>query len=172
MSDPTEIITIRVPKSLKEQLEKTSKKNQLNLNTLINQILTKKMHWDEQLTKLGWLPFDPFTVKEFLNYLTEAELIEISKLTQNKVLKGIKFIYGDTTLQNVADFIDTWLSDANMIFRHTEDSESHRFLVHHELGKNWSIFTNKVVAGFIKELGYQLSDLSEKDDSYSFTISK
>ena len=42
MSDPTEIITIRVPKSLKEQLEKTSKKNQLTLNTLINQILPKK----------------------------------------------------------------------------------------------------------------------------------
>ena len=68
MSDSTDVITIRVPKSLKEQLEKTSKKNQLNLNTLINQILTKKMHWDEQLTKLGWLPFDPFTVRAILDY--------------------------------------------------------------------------------------------------------
>jgi antitoxin component of RelBE/YafQ-DinJ toxin-antitoxin module len=172
MSDSTEIITIRVPKSLKEHLEKNSKKNQLSLNTLINQILNKKMHWDEQLTKLGWLPFDPYTVREIINYLTEEELTEISKLTQKKVTKGIKFIYGDTTLQNVVDFIDAWLSDANMVFRHTEDSESHRFIVHHELGKNWSNFVNKVVAGFIKELGYRLTDLSEKEDSYSFTISK
>lgn len=172
MSDSTDVITIRVPKSLKEQLEKTSKKNQLNLNTLINQILTKKMHWDEQLTKLGWLPFDPFTVRAIIDYLTEEELTEVSKLSQKKVIKGIKFIYGDTTIESVADFIDTWLSDANMIFRHTEDSESHRFLVHHELGKNWSIFANKVVVGYIKDLGYQITDMSEKEDSYSFTISK
>ena len=172
MSDSTDIITIRVPKSLKEQLEKTSKKNQLNLNTLINQILSKKMHWDEQLTKLGWLPFDPSTIRKILNYLTEEEITEVSKLSQQKVIKGIKFIYGDTSLQNIADFIDAWLNDANMVFRHTEDSESHKFLVHHELGKNWSIFVNKVVSGFVKELGYLLTDLSEKEDSYSFTISK
>jgi len=172
MSDSTDIITIRVPKSLKEQLEKNSKKNQLKLNTLINQILSKKMHWDEQLTKLGWLPFDPFTIRKILNYLTEEEITEVSNLSHQKVIKGINFIYGDTSIQNIADFIDTWLGDANMVFRHTEYSESHKFLVHHELGKNWSIFVNKVVIGFVKELGYSLTILSEKEDSYSFTIFK
>ncbi|MGD8299477.1 MAG: hypothetical protein PVG77_02075 [Nitrosopumilaceae archaeon] len=172
MTESTDIITIRVPKSLKERLEKSSKKNQVSLNTLINQILTKKMNWDEQLTKLGWLSFDPSTIRAILNYLTEEEIAEVSETTKEKVIKGIKFIYGDSSLQNVADFIDAWLSDANMIFRHTENSESHQFLIHHELGINWSIFVNNVVVGFVKELGYQATNLHEKEDSYSFTISK
>lgn len=171
MSDSTDIITIRVPKLLKEQLEKTSKKNHSNLNTLINQILVKKMHWDEQLTSLGWLPFDPYTIREILKYLTEDEIVEISKISQKKVIKGIQFIYGDTDLETVADFFDTWLNDANMIFRHTHDLDSHKFIVHHELGKNWSTLTTKITEGFVKELGYQITDLDEKEDSYSFTIS-
>ena len=172
MSESTDTITIRVPKLLKEQLEKTSKKNQVNLNLLINQILTKKMHWDEQLTKLGWLPMDPFTVKEIIHYLTDEAIIEISKNSSEKVIKGILFIYGDTSLSHVVEFIDSWLDTANMTFRHTEDSQSHKFLVHHDLGRNWSLLSSKVIDGFITKSGYKISDPIEKDDSYSFTISK
>jgi len=40
-SEPTDTITIRVPKALKEKLEKKIKENQVTLNLLINQILTK-----------------------------------------------------------------------------------------------------------------------------------
>jgi len=41
-SEPTDTITIRVPNALKEKLEKKIKENQVTLNLLINQILTKE----------------------------------------------------------------------------------------------------------------------------------
>lgn len=55
MPEATDTITIRVPISLKEKLEDTSKQNQLTLNLFINQILTQKFHWDEHVSKMGWL---------------------------------------------------------------------------------------------------------------------
>jgi len=172
VSESTDTITIRVPKSLKEQLEKTSKKNQLTLNNLINQILNQRMHWDEQLNKMGWLQFEPQTVKEIVKNLNEEEICQIVEKTRAGVTKAIKFIYGDTSVKDVVNFIDSWLTSSNFAFRHTEDSESHRFLVSHELGENWSLFANKAVMSVIEDLGHTIINHDNKEDSYSITIKK
>ena len=172
MSEQTDTITIRVPKSLKEQLEKTSKKNQITLNNLINQILFQRMHWDEQLNKMGWLQFEPSTVKQLIKFLSEVEMDEIVSKSKKGVARAIEFLYGDTTVDHVAEFIDSWLTVTNMPFKHTEDIDSHKFLVTHELGRNWSVFANKAVIGFTTELGHKILGFENKEDSYSITIQK
>lgn len=172
MSESTDTITIRVPKSLKDKLEKMSTKNHLNLNLLINQILSKNVHWDEHTTKMGWLQFNPSTVREIFKYLDERKISDLAKSIKLDIINGIKFIYGDTSFQHTIEFIDTWLSTTNTPFRHTEDSESHKFMVNHIIGKNWSTFATKVSEEFVTELGYTMTDLHSSIDSYSFTISK
>jgi len=172
MSEPTDTVTIRVPKSLKEQLEKASKKNQVTLNNLVNQILFQRMHWDEQLNKMGWLQFEPNTVKQLIKYLSEDEMDEIVNKSKKGVAKTIKFLYGDTSVDHVAEFIDSWLTATNMPFKHTEDNQSHKFLVTHDLGKNWSIFANKAVIGFTTEIGHKILSFENKEDSYTTIIQK
>ena len=172
MSEPSDTITIRVPKSLKKRLEDMSKKNQVNLNLLINQILTKNVQWDEHTTKMGWLQFSPSQVKEIFNYLDETQTTKISKSIKRDIINGIKFIYGDTSLKHTVEFIDSWLRSTNTQFRYTEDSESHKFIVNHTLGKNWSIFAMKATEEFVTELGYRITDVHVNTNSYSYTIIK
>lgn len=104
MSESTDTITIRVPKSLKDKLEKMSTKNHLNLNLLINQILSKNVHWDEHITKMGWLQFNPSTVREIFKYLDERKISDLAKSLKLEIINGIKFIYGDTSFQHTIKF--------------------------------------------------------------------
>lgn len=172
MSEPTDTISIRVPKSLKESLEKYGKKNQITLNLLINQILVKNVQWDEHITKMGWLQFTPTVIREIFNHLDDEEIKEISKSTKTDICNGIKFIYGDTSLEHVAEFLDSWLNAANASFRHTEDVGSHRFMIKHSIGKNWSVFAITIIEEFVAELGYTVKNCCSDTDSYSFTLSK
>ena len=172
MSEQTDTITIRVPKTLKEQLERTSKKNHVTLNNLINQILFQRMHWDEQLNQMGWLQFEPSTVKHLIKFLAEDEMEEIVDNSKKGVVKTIEFLYGDTSVDHVAEFIDSWLTVTNMPFKHTEDEQSHKFLVTHDLGKNWSIFANKAVIGLTIESGHKILGFENKEDSYTTIIEK
>ena len=172
MSESTDTITIRVPKSLKDDLEGMCKKNHLNLNLLINQILTKNAQWDKHITSMGWLQFSPSIVKEIFAFLNEKQISELSKSITQDVINGIKFIYGDTNLQHTIEFIQTWLTTTNIPFRYSKDSESHKFLVNHKLGENWSIFAVKVTEEFISKLGYKFTEPHTSPDSYSFTILK
>ena len=172
MSEITDTITIRVPKSLKEQLEKTSKKNQLTLNNLVNQILYQRMHWDAQLNKMGWLQFEPTVVKEIMKKLTEDSIEEIAEGSKKGIAKAVQFVYGDTSVEHFVEFVDSWLTATNLPFRHTEDLESHRFLVTHELGKKWSIFANKCVVGTAEDLGHTVIKFENNEDSYTTIIKK
>lgn len=172
MSEPTDTITIRVPKSLKEKLENISEKNQVNLNLLINQILNKNVQWNEHITKMGWLQFNPSTVKEIFNFLEEKDIESLAKSTKMDVINGIKFIYGDTNLKHTIEFMESWLSSTNTPFRNTEDSESHKFIVNHNIGKKWSTFAIKITEEFVTELGYRVTELHADTDHYSFTILK
>lgn len=172
MAESTETITIRVPKSLKQKLEELSDKNHITLNLLINQILTKNVHWDEHVTKMGWLQFDPNIVRELFKYLEENEINDLGITIKKDIVNGIKFIYGDTSFEHTIEFINSWLTITNIPFRYTKDTESHKFFVTHELGKNWSKFANKVLEEFVKELGFKIKDLQSDSDSYSFTITR
>ena len=139
---------------------------------MLNQLLTKDVHWDENISKMGWLQFDPSTVREMFKQFNESQIKEVAQSIKGDVIKGIKFIYGDATLQHTIDFIDSWLTVTNMQFKHSENPESHKFLVNHQLGKNWSTFAIEVSENFLKDLGFKMGDIHTDKDSYSFSISK
>lgn len=172
MSEPTDTISIRVPKSLKGKLEELSKKNQVNLNLLINQILIKNVQWDEHLTKMGWLQFEPSVVKEIFKRLDMKEINEIAVSIKSDIVNAIKFIYGESTLKNTVDFIEMWLRSTNTPFRHIEDKKAHKFLIKHNLGKKWSSFASKVIEEIIQEIGFKVENISAENDTYSFSILK
>ena len=118
------------------------------------------------------LQFNPSTVREIFKLLDQNDIDSLVKSTKMDVVNAIKFIYGDTGLEHMVEFMDSWLSSTNTPFRHTENSDSHKFMVNHNLGDNWSIFATKITREFVSELGFTVSDLHSEDDHYSFTIVK
>ena len=113
--------------------------------------------------------FDPGTVREIFKYLEEAEINNLVNSIKKDIVNGIKFIYGDSSFEHTLEFINSWLTSTNIPFRHIIDSESHKFFVNHDLGKNWSKFANKVSEEFAKELGFTVKDLQYDSNSYFFT---
>jgi hypothetical protein len=170
--ESTDTITIRVPKALKGKLEKKTKENKITLNLLINQILTKNLNWDEYMTTMGWLQFNPFTVKEIFKALDEKKMIEITKSIAFEIIDAIKFIYGDVSLNSVIDFLDTWHNSANIPFRRIENGASHQYIVNHKLGKKWSIFETKTIEQFLGELGFKVIISQMRTESCSFRVLK
>jgi hypothetical protein len=171
MQEDTDIITIRVPKSLKDKLEDRSKKQDHTLNLTINKILAKEVEWDDYLAEMRWLQFDPNTIRVIFSHLNEEQIKEIAKQIKHDVISAVKFIYEHPTLENTIDFIKSWLKSANMSFRHTSDENIHKFVVNHELGKNWSLFAISVTDEFLTELGFKQTTTAIESKTYRFDVS-
>lgn len=172
MSKPTDTITIRVPNKLKTELEEICKKEKINLNLLINQILEKSVNWDTHLSKMGWVTFQPSTVREIMSYLTKKEMESIASKISSDVLSSINFLYGDTKLENLIKFIESWLQSANSPYRYSETKTSHEFIVDHSMGKNWSEFAIIVLKDFVGKVGHRIRDTEIKENQYSYKIEK
>ena len=70
------------------------------------------------------LQFNPFTVREIFKLLDPNDIDSLVKSTKMDVVNAIKFICGDTRLEHMVEFMDSWLSSTNTPFRHTENSDS------------------------------------------------
>lgn len=171
MAEETEIITIRVPKSLKKNLEEKSKREGHALNLTINKILVKEVDWDGYLSEMRWMQFDPNTIKEIFSHLNEDQIREIAKRIRYDVISAIKFIYENPTLENTVEFIESWLKSANISFRHTSDENSHKFIVTHDIGKNWSLFAISVTDEFLSELNFRQTNTVIENKTYRFEVS-
>jgi len=59
----TEIISIRMDSNLSSQLHKKSEEQKVSLNTLINNMLDKQVHWYDLTNEIGWVRFSELRLK-------------------------------------------------------------------------------------------------------------
>ena len=169
MVEETEVITIRVPKSLKLRLEEKSKKEDHALNLTINKILSKEVKWEGYTSELRWMAFDPSVVREIFSNLTVDQIRKISKQTRDVIISNITFIYEHPTLDNTMDFIVSWMNASNMSHRLVKN-DHYKLVVTHDLGKNWSIFANSLIKEWFEELGFRIEKQTEEVKGYSFEV--
>ena len=74
----TEGITFRIPSSSVNQLREESKKKQVSLNTLVNQILKEHLDWHIYAAQAGFFHIPRSTMSKILDKLTEEEISELA----------------------------------------------------------------------------------------------
>ena len=66
----TEDVTFRIPSRSINQLREESKKKQISLNTLVNQIITEHLDWHKYAAQAGFFYIPRSTMSVVLNKLT------------------------------------------------------------------------------------------------------
>lgn len=172
MSKPTDTITIRVPEDLKAHLDAICKREKINMNLLINQILEKSVNWDTHLSKMGWVTFQPTVVNQLMNCLSQQEMKEVASKISGDIINSIRLLYGDNSFESMIKFFESWLQSTNSPYRHDESSNSHKFIVDHKLGKNWSEFAVMASNSIVENLGYKIKTSEVRESQYSYEIEK
>ncbi len=172
MSKPTDTITIRVPGDLKTHLDAICKREKINMNLLINQILEKSVYWDTHLSKMGWVTFQPSVVNQLMNCISRKEMEEIASKISGDIVNSIKFLYGDNSFESLIKFFESWLQSTNSPYRHDESTNHHKFIVDHKLGKNWSEFAVLSSTAIVEKLGFKIGLSEINENQYSYVIEK
>lgn len=74
----TEGITFRIPSSSIHQLREESKREQVSLNTLVNQILKEHLDWHTYAAQARLFHVPRSTFSRIVDTLTEEELLELA----------------------------------------------------------------------------------------------
>jgi len=169
-------VTFRLDSKVIDELQTEADKREISLNVLVNQVLKRYAEWDRYENKIGMMPVPRMILSNLID-----RAISIAKSS------GIKDVdrYRDQIIKQAAELAFTLMKDSVLFMKKQynlwavlsvleeymkvsgikadhklEASQKHVFIIQHELGENWSLFTKELLALIFEKLANVKADIN------------
>ena len=162
--EPTRSITYRLPEKLVLELETESTQRSISQNVLVKQILEKYVQWDRFSNKIGMIPVPKGILESLGVELDGKDIDEIITMIFPMIKDTVLFMKGGYDLKRCVETLEDYMRASGMNSDHRVDGDVHIFLIQHDLGMKWSVFTEQLLTqvfrSFLpdKELKFQTTE--------------
>jgi len=143
--DPTRSITYRLPTKIVEELETEAMNKNISQNVLVKQILEKYVSWDRFGDKLGMIPIPKGILNSLGMEMSGQDINEIIKVVLPLIKDTVLFMKGKYDLKRCIETLEDYMKASGMKSDHRIEGELHHFIIQHELGMNWSFFSEQLL---------------------------
>ena len=162
--EPTRSITYRLPEKLVLELETESTQRSISQNVLVKQILEKYVQWDRFSNKIGMIPVPKGILESLGVELDGKDIDEIITMIFPMIKDTVLFMKGGYDLKRCVETLEDYMRASGMNSDHRVEGDVHIFLIQHDLGMKWSVFTEQLLTqvfrSFLpdKELKFQTTE--------------
>jgi hypothetical protein len=143
--ETTRSITYRLPAKVVEELETEAMQKNISHNVLVRQILEKYLVWDRFADKIGVIPV-PKKILETLGVELEgSEINDIVDVIKPIIKESVMFMKGKYDLKRAIETLEDYMRASGMNSDHRIEGAIHHFIIQHELGMKWSLFTEQLL---------------------------
>ena len=141
----TEGITFRIPSIAITQLREESKKKQVDLNTLVNQILKDHLDWHRYAAQARMFHVPRSTFSRLVDNLTEEELSKFAvTIAKNDFVDIGLLLRGEFTLPSFLNILENWSRMSSIPYKHETNNDVHNFILQHDMGRNFSFLIKEL----------------------------
>ena len=141
---------------------------EISLNVLVNQILKRYEEWDRYENKIGMIPVPRVIlsslidkaisiarssgIKDIDRYRDEV-IKQAAELAFSLMKDSVLFMKKQYNLWVVLSVLEQYMKVSGIKADHKiEGSRKHVFIIQHELGENWSLFTKELLSIIFEKL--------------------
>ena len=143
--DPTRSITYRLPEKLVNELETEASMKSISQNVLVKQILERYIQWDRFSDKIGMIPVPKKILIALGDELDGRDIDEIINLMFPMIKDTVMFIKGGYDIKRCIETLEDYVQASGMNSDHRIEGDLHTFLIQHDLGMKWSVFTEQLL---------------------------
>ncbi len=143
--EKTRSITFRFQTRLIEELETEAMQKNVSLNVLTKQILEKYIQWDRFSDKIGIVPVPKKILDVLGKDMTGKDIDHIIDVILPMIKDTVLFMKGDYDLKRVIETLEDYMRASGMTSDHRLEGTIHHFIIQHDLGMNWSFFTEQLL---------------------------
>ncbi len=155
----TRSITYRLPEKIVEELEAESMQKNISQNVLVKQILEKYIQWDKFANKIGFIPVPNGILHALGDELDGKNIDAIIKVVHPIIKNTVMYMKGGYDLLRCIETLEDYMRAAGMKSDHRIEGNLHRFIIQHDLGLKWSVFTEQLLTeifrGFMPDKNIQ-----------------
>ena len=169
----TDTASFRIDSDNLEKLRKEAEDNDLSLNQLLNQVIGNHVNFRSVAKSAGFMTIPKPVLKRVIGKFSEDEAKEIGREHAEKDAESILCMLRNEF--NVDDFLDTveyWVKDSDFPIRHDVKNDIHKYVIQHELGKNWSIYMSAFIIQTIEKMIQRKVESRITDNTVAFTVDK
>jgi hypothetical protein len=172
----TRSVTFRLDSLVVDELQSEADSREISLNVLINQVLKRYSEWDRFENKIGMMPVPKVILSRLIDKAISVakssgvkdidryrdEIIKEAAQTAFALMKdSVLFMKKQYNLWVVLSVLEEYMKVSGIKSDHKlEGSRKHVFLIQHELGENWSLFTKELLALIFQNLANVRADFS------------
>ena len=160
----TRSITYRLPESLINELDSEARQKKISQNVLVRQILEKYIQWERYSTKLGMIPVPKEILQSLGDDLDGQDIDEIINILFPIIKNAVMFIKGGFDFERCIETLEDYMRTSGLNSDHRVDGNLHSFIIQHDLGIKWSVFTEQLLTQIFrnfasdKDLKFQVTD--------------
>ena len=115
-------------------------------NVLVKQILEKYVQWDRFSEKIGMIPVPTGILDVLGDDMDGKDIEEIIKAVLPTIKDTVMFMKGGYDLKRCIETLEDYMRASGMKSDHRIEGEMHHFIIQHELGVKWSVFTEQLLS--------------------------
>lgn len=167
-SKKTRSVTFRLDSSVIEELQTEADNREISLNVLVNQILKRYSEWDRYENKIGMMPVPKVILSSLIDKaisIAKSSGIKDIECYRDDIIKqaaqiafglikdSVLFMKRQYNLWVVLAVLEEYMKVSGIKADHKiEGSRKHIFIIQHELGENWSLFTKELLVLIFQNL--------------------
>ena len=143
--EDTRSISYRLPSHIVEELETEAMERKISQNVLVRQILEKYINWDRFAENVGMIPIPKDILKTLGGEMDGDSINKIIDVIIPLVKDWVMFMKGNYDLKRAIEAFEDYMKASGMTSDHRIEGEIHHFIVQHNLGMKWSLFTEMLL---------------------------
>jgi hypothetical protein len=143
--EKTRSITYRLPAKLVEDLETEATQKEISQNVLVKQILEKYTQWDKFANIIGMIPVPKDVLKTLGEEMEGNEINKIIDAILPLIKDWVMFMKGNYDLKRAIESLEDYMRASGMTSDHRIEGSIHHFIIQHNLGIRWSLFTEQLL---------------------------
>jgi hypothetical protein len=172
----TRSVTFRLDSSVIDELQSEADNREISLNVLVNQVLKRYSEWDRFENKIGMMPVPKVILSSLIDRAISVakssgikdidryrdEIIkQAAQLAFGLMKDSVLFMKRQYNLWVVLAVLEEYMKVSGIKADHKlEGSRKHVFIIQHELGENWSLFTKELLALIFQNLANVRADIN------------
>jgi len=162
--EATRSITYRLPEKMIDELDGEAKQKKISQNVLVKQIMERYLQWDRYSEKIGMIPVPKEILETLGEELDGRDIDEIINVVFPMIKNTVMFIKGGYDLELCIETLEDYMRASGMNSDHRVNGEMHSFIIQHDLGMKWSVFTEQLLTQVFrnfasdKDLNFQTTD--------------
>ena len=169
----TETASFRLDSENLEKLKKEAKENELSLNQLLNQMIGNHVNFRSVAKPAGFMPMPKPVLIRMMDKFSGDEAREIGREHSEKDSESIlSVLRNDYNVDYFLETIGYWVKDSGFSLRHDVENDIHRYVIQHDLGKNWSLYISEFISRTIEKMTGRKTLVKITDKTVSFSIDK